>query len=338
MATKEQMEEMISQIYEKIDTISSYQIEDLVREEQLGSQLSFADARPIILDTIELFNRTKSLNLEGIPLSMLASFSSQIDAAISRFESFKSFDPNQGNPVNQRNSLIKQLEREYDNYYKNSLPILTAGILKGNDLSFQQAKIEQLVSQFEGKISEVQQKGQEYLTKLEDTLTSAQAAAVEAGVSKHSQIFKQESTEHEKKSVLWLRWTVALLVLIVIASVIFIKLFLSEDYQNIEIIQFSISKIIILSALFYGLSICNRNYKAHKHNATLNKHRQNALSTFETFAGAAGTDAQTKNAVLIEATHTIFSNQLTGYLSSEKDNESSNRIVEIIKSVTDNRS
>jgi len=118
---------------------------------------------------------------------------------------------------------------------------------------------------------------------------------------------------------------------------VFIFLFPDSKATNAEIVQFSIAKIVVLSALFYGLSICNRNYKAHRHNSTLNKHRQNALSTFETFAKAAGADNQTKNAVLIEATHTIFSNQQTGYLSSEKDNDSSNKIVEIIKNVTTNK-
>ena len=63
----------------------------------------------------------------------------------------------------------------------------------------------------------------------------------------------------------------------------------------------------------------------------VNKHRQNALTTFETFSNASGSDTQTKNAVLIEATHTIFSNQQTGYMTADKDQESSSKIIEIIK-------
>ena len=45
-------------------------------------------------------------------------------------------------------------------------------------------------------------------------------------------------------------------------------------------------------------------------------------------------DDQTKNAVLIETTHSIFANQQTGYLKSEGDSESNNKIIEIIKSAT----
>lgn len=109
-----------------------------------------------------------------------------------------------------------------------------------------------------------------------------------------------------------------------------IEFFPGESARTGEIVQYTVSKIVILSSLFFVLSIFNRNYKAHKHNSVLNKHRQNALSTFETFSNASGSDLQTKNAVLIEATRTIFSNQQTGYLHTN-ETEASNKIVEIIK-------
>jgi len=73
---------------------------------------------------------------------------------------------------------------------------------------------------------------------------------------------------------------------------------------------------------------------ARRHIAIINKHKQIALTTFETFSNAAGSDLQTKSAVLLEATHTIFSTQSTGYINPDSDNDSSNRIVEIFKSFT----
>ncbi|TJY34008.1 hypothetical protein [Pontimicrobium aquaticum] len=337
MATKQQYEQLIEQINANYEKLTEFQIEDLVRENELGSQLSFKDAESTIIKTIDLFNRAKTVNYEDVPYNLLNNFNNQLKAANDRFDSFKSFNPNQNNPVNQRDSLITQLDNQYDGYYQHTLPILTVGLLSGNDLSVQQAKIDQLVSDLDKKTKETEKKGEEYLTQLDETLKSAEEAAAKVGVSRHSQIFNTESTEHERQSKIWLKWTVGVLIAIVVAAIIFIFVFPDTTSSSAEIIQFSITKVIVLSAMFYGLSICNRNYKAHKHNATLNKHRQNALSTFETFAKAAGTDAQTKNAVLIEATHTIFSNQQTGYLNSEKDNESSNKIVEIIKNVATNK-
>lgn len=337
MSTKQQYEQLIEQINTNYEKLSEFQIEDLVREDELGSQLSFKDAESTIIKTIDLFNRTKTVSFEEVPYNLLTNFNNQLEAANERFINFKSFNPNQNNPVNQRDSLIAQLNNQYGGYYQHSLPLLTIGILSGNDLSVQQAIIDKLISELDKKTKEIEKKGEEYLTQLDETLKSAEEAAAKVGVSRHSQVFNKESSEHQEQSKTWLKWTVGVLIAIVIAAVIFIFVFPDTTSSSAEIIQFSITKVIVLSAMFYGLSICNRNYKANKHNATLNKHRQNALSTFETFAKAAGTDTQTKNAVLIEATHTIFSNQQTGYLNSEKDSESSNKIVEIIKNVATNK-
>jgi hypothetical protein len=89
--------------------------------------------------------------------------------------------------------------------------------------------------------------------------------------------------------------------------------------------------------LLIFLSFCIKNFRANKHNEVLNKHKQNALSTFETFVKTAGEDKSIKNAILLETTHSIFSSQNTGYTSSEKDIES-NKIIEIIKNITEHNS
>ena len=73
-------------------------------------------------------------------------------------------------------------------------------------------------------------------------------------------------------------------------------------------------------------------YRAYRHNCTINTHRQNALMTFEMFTNAAK-DEQTKNAVLLQATQSIFSPQPTGYLSGDSEQGSNPQILEIIKNI-----
>jgi hypothetical protein len=98
------------------------------------------------------------------------------------------------------------------------------------------------------------------------------------------------------------------------------------------IIQKIIARLVIVSILYYGVVWSAKNYKALRHLSVLNSHRQNALQTFESFVEGAGGDEQTKNAVLLEATHCIFSPANTGYLGAEEDNPTS-RIDEILKTV-----
>ena len=71
-------------------------------------------------------------------------------------------------------------------------------------------------------------------------------------------------------------------------------------------------------------------YRAHRHNFVINRHRLNALSTFEAFAKATD-DQQIKNAVLLQATQCIFGPQPTGYISGESESEGYPQILEIVR-------
>jgi len=70
----------------------------------------------------------------------------------------------------------------------------------------------------------------------------------------------------------------------------------------------------------------------HNHNFVVNKHRQNALSTFQAFSEATINDPDTKNAILLQATQCIFSPQPSGFINKENEQENSNKIIEIFKS------
>lgn len=187
------------------------------------------------------------------------------------------------------------------------------------------------------------------LNSLDSAVEDAKNAALQAGVANHYVVFRDEAASHQRKAWLWLLTLVASIGFTIYFVVNFGSIFntpfttvkgLSSEL-NVEVIKFQTvqyiaNKVIIISALFYALSICAKNYKAHRHNYVLNKHRQNALSTFQAFTNAT-TDEMTKNAVLLEATHTIFSNQHTGYMNPDTEGDSPNKIIEIIKGTSGNK-
>jgi CTP synthase (UTP-ammonia lyase) len=98
----------------------------------------------------------------------------------------------------------------------------------------------------------------------------------------------------------------------------------------VQSVQLAITKVVILSTIFTAAVACSRIYRAHRHNYVVNQHRRNALNTFQAFVNAPEADAQTKNAVLLEATKCIFSQQPTGYISSEQDSQPS-QVLEIVR-------
>ena len=333
MATQEQYQTALTQVNERLEKMLSYSIEELTREEELGTQFSFKEIEEIFVKTIDLFKRVKEVNLNEVPYNLLNAFNAQINNAITYFDQAKDFNAAVNNAVGTRNTLITNIRNSYDNYYTHSVPILSVGLLNSNDLSLERSKMNQLISDLESEKEKSKTESESKLKELNDIIENAKSFATQAGVSKHSTLFKSEADFHETEAKKWLGYTVKILIAIAVVAIglAFVGLLFKE---NNEIVQFTITKVVVLTALFYGLSITNRNYKAHKHNAIMNKHRQNALTTFETFSSAASADNQTKNAVLLETTHSIFSNQQTGYLKAEGESESNNKIIEIIKGVT----
>lgn len=334
MANQAQIEKLNDSLKEGLNKVAEYKISDIIREKELGSQFSFKEAEASIINVLSLLKKVRIEELSSIPYNILNAFNNQLTDAISRIDQMVNFNPSQGNPVQQRNTLIQNIDNQYSGYYQDTMPIITAQMLNNNDLSLQQAKYKQVIEEFEKQKVEDAKKSSEILKEMERALKSTQDSAAKSGVTKYSALFKDESGIHKTESTFWLKWTIAIITSIVIASIILIIFFPESGSDSSQIVQYTISKIIILSALFYGLNLCNKNFKAHKNNEVVNKHRQNALATFETFSNAAGSDIQTKNAVLLEATKTIFSNQQTGYLISSNESDSSNRIVEIIKGVS----
>lgn len=97
------------------------------------------------------------------------------------------------------------------------------------------------------------------------------------------------------------------------------------------LIQLAVAKLILFSLLYFAIVWCGKNYRAHQHNAVINKHRRNALRTFQAFAKAAS-DEQTNNAVLLKATEAIFLPGTSGYISGESESQGSTQILEILRS------
>ena len=86
----------------------------------------------------------------------------------------------------------------------------------------------------------------------------------------------------------------------------------SDTYQSIQLVT---SKVLIFGVIAYMLSLSARNFLSHKHNAILNKHRQNALLTFKALTDAAK-EEENRDIVLTHASSCIFAPQDTGYIKT----------------------
>lgn len=167
---------------------------------------------------------------------------------------------------------------------------------------------------------------------MEQILESVREASAAAGVSTHANIFGDEASDHQKKSWAWMGAFIVMGGLTAVVAALFtFRSPIPPDATIPQLVQFVSGKLIILSILYYGIIWCSRNYFAHRHNFVVNTQRQNALSTFETFANATD-DEGTKDTILVEASEAIFSVRDSGY-NKGRDSEDSGRVKEIIRTL-----
>ena len=75
-----------------------------------------------------------------------------------------------------------------------------------------------------------------------------------------------------------------------------------------------ISRVVLMSLLSFALVWMARNYRASRHNAVVNRHRENDLKTFRAFVEGPQDDPQVRNAILLQASQSIFAPQTSGYI------------------------
>jgi hypothetical protein len=241
--------------------------------------------------------------------------------------------------------LVKEIKDSYGTYFREIIPIVAYSATTSDErdrlkaearlnLDHLKMQAENQAKQFEASLAEELQKVSTLRDEIEQIVDKAKQAAQQVGVVQHAIHFKEEADHYAKAAKRWL-WVTGLLGLItLVLAAISIILYFGDlpNWNTTQGIQLAISKVIIFSVLFFGLISSSRIYRSHSHNYVINKHRQNALSTFEAFAKSAADD-QTKSAVLLQTTQCIFSPQHTGYISQESDSSSYSPIVEIIRGI-----
>jgi hypothetical protein len=169
-------------------------------------------------------------------------------------------------------------------------------------------------------------------------LSAARSAAAQAGVASSQVTFGKAAASHKRSGYIWLVSTCIVgLVAAYWGLCLYFGWWLKEPDAPMnasQIVNRTVAKLIVLSAIYYLLVWCGKSYAAHRHNHVVNMHRQNALLTFEVFAKAAGDDRDTKNAVLLQATKSIFAPQVSGYVAKESESDKTAGILGIIGSAS----
>ncbi|GMT96354.1 hypothetical protein KH5H1_04730 [Corallococcus caeni] len=171
------------------------------------------------------------------------------------------------------------------------------------------------------QIGNLEVKAQEQLSivtkaavEIQRILEQQRLHTVDAVVSTQRQFFENEATTHETYANRWLLGvciSAATALAVATYASLHVPDALSQGSIGLTVFAY-LPRFILLSIVFYVLSICGRNYRTNRHNFIVNRHRSLALSTFGVFVSSTK-DPKIKDAILIQAASAIYSPQPSGY-------------------------
>jgi hypothetical protein len=342
MASFADEERLRADISTKLETLRLYTPESLQRLEL--NHLSFKEAEPILRRYLNIFDELRKISLSTTPFAVLQGCLNQIDLALNSLTAIRNFNPAQYHATQlqaTRQNLENSLWNQWDNCWSTIAAIVSYGTRTDLDISSYEQRVRAVLDETTNESRSKLETLNEMLLRAQQDSGSAKLASdqmlatiretvADVGIVKQAKYFRDEATHQRNLSRIWLGATIA-------SAIVTLAFGLSTPliYPNAGVdtgagLQEAIAKVLAFSVLSFLVFIFGRNYRATQHNVVVNRHRQNALATFEAFVGAT-TDEITKNAVLLKVTEAIFNPEQTGYLSKEVPDSRTSQILEIIK-------
>lgn len=309
----------IEETRESLKRIQEFDSKTISRENDLGTKLYFADAIKPANKLIQLYKQLSLTVLEDLPDNLLDGIKRQADADFNKFQQALNFDPanvqNQ-NPATARDAIINNITSAYPPAFNVLWNYIAYGVSKSVDFQRMENEARSMIQSVKDKTEEITQELQNNQIQSGQILNDMRKAAAEQGVSQQAIYFKEEAVEHEKLSNKW-KWMTLIMAIVLgvyaIISLFFHKIPWLSPHNTYESVQLVSSKILIFGVISYIMFLAAKNFLSHKHNAIVNKHRQNALMTFKVLIDA-GISQESKDIVLTHASACIFSPQETGYI------------------------
>lgn len=298
-----------------LERIQNFDVTTLPRDAELGQAYSFKEAVQPATRAIALFHRLPLDFLEELPDEQLKKIKSTADGFYGHLGTILGFESTQENAVGVRASLIKSTSAKHQEIYNDIHASISYLASRQHDISSLERDFHAAIQDAKDRTEQLHSDLSKDKDEAERILAEIRKVAAEQGVSQEAHHFATESVDHLTSSTTWRNATIASAATLVAyagVSAFAHKWAWLTPANTYETIQLAISKILIFVVLAYVLLLSARNFLAHKHNAIVNKHRQNALLTFKALADAAGTE-QNRDIGLTHAAACIFSPQDTAY-------------------------
>jgi hypothetical protein len=318
--------------------IAKLKLEDLVRK-NLG-EINFEPGEELFQQMISFSSKAINYDWKLTPLSSLLdqpvapnqqSLRNELTELTQSIDQIIGFSIRTSgtNPETRRNQFLDRLESSWMKCSAVLMPLLNYLISMDTTML---SKSEELIRQRLIELDAAKSKIENDQKVVGLVLQSVQSAARETGVSQEAIHFDRLAKTYLKASIAWIIGAIAFGWLTYDYATTHLPQIVASDFPTFLRMMFP--RLVIISLFLTGLFFCLKNFSAVTHNQIVNRHRQTALSTFQTFINGTS-DHQTKNAVLLQATRAIFLPQASGYLKGEAENPQVSQITEVVRGVTE---
>ena len=315
MTTTQQRQRSIADAKVSLERMQKFDPATLAREGELGAALSFKDAAPHARRLIDLYVQLPLESVDWFNHDQACQLKAVADSDYNILNQILSFDPQKGHGASENKSWINQLDTAYEATFRQLAPWVAYGVGRVTDFTKIGRDARATIQDIEDKAKKLGEDMEQHRKDAEQILAEIRKVAAEQGVSQQAVYFKDESENHSAQAEGWLKLTKRLTVLLTIYAImtLFIhKIPWLSPTTSYETVQLAVSKVLVFTTLAYFLILSAKNFLAHRHNAIVNKHRQNALVTYRALVDAAG-DGANRDIVLTKAAECIFGAQPTGF-------------------------
>ena len=277
---------------------------------------------PVIERIVSFYRRVTRGDIDVMPDNDRQVFSHEIANVQLALQSIENLEYQEGTQAEDR------LRDVYHSTRSKLTPFVPPDTL---DAAGSKAEIQRLIQ----SANEAKDATEQVKDEAEKVLADVRDLAKEQGVTQHAGIFRDAAEQYKKQKGPWL-WAFGALSALAIAAAVALLVFgLGPTVEAGDFglaIQVTATKLFAFGVLSYTILLTGRGYRAAAHNEIVNEHRRNALRSFQAFVDGAADEA-TKNAVLVQATHSIFSHRPSGFGQQENDTMPPSHTLELTRAV-----
>ena len=317
---------------ESLTRVQQFDASSLSREGDLGKQMSFSEAIKPAEALIDVYKRIPLTALEDFSDTQLNSINGQAQADYNIFKQILDFNATASDAANTRTNILNALKSRRDPLFDQVWQYVAYGVARITDTSLLETQARATIQSIKDQSAKLTAQLTTAKADADTALAAIRAVASEQGVSQQAIYFKQEAIDQETLAATWLTYTyrfAAAVGLFAILSLFLHKFAWLKPEGNGEMFQLISSKVLIFAVLGYLLLMAAKNYSTHKHNAVVNRHRQNALLTYRTLVEAAG-EKGTEDIILAHAASCIFAPQETGFAQGKGESSGSKSVMELM--------